>query len=650
MDKPLNILLVEDNPDDAELICIQLRKANFKINPLRVDTERDYLAALKTKSWDLIISDYRMPEYNGLRAFNFLKDSTLDIPFIFVSGTLGEQQAVEAMRSGARDYLLKGDMARLPEVVRREIKEAENHRAQRAAEVKAKADQRRIAMAVEASGLGFFELSVHNKAPVTANERFAEIIGYSLDEIQSQGNFLSWLQSLTHPDEMETVQSKYQQFLNGEKMKLVLDHSLFRKDKQRIHVTVLANAIQRDKDNKATEVLGCIIDISGRKKLEDQFRQAQKMEAVGRLAGGVAHDFNNLLTIILSYSDLALNDLQGDEKVKSEVEQIVKAAQKAAKLTEQLLAFTRHKPVSPRVVNLNDAISDLGKMIQRLLVEDITFSFKAAKELGNIQIDPVAFEQVLINLVVNARDAMPDGGRLLVETSNVTLSSETMSPDSRILKPGDYVMVTVTDTGVGMPPNMKDKIFEPFFTTKEIGKGTGLGLSTCLGIINQAKGHISVYSELNEGTTFKIMLPRVHLKTDKIRPVSAPVSYVGKETIMIAEDDPELRELIVHVLGKWGYVVHQASNGVEALELIKGLDEPIDLLLTDMIMPMMSGKELVDNLKVIHPDLKVLFLSGYPSNVMVEKGVELTDVNLLQKPFTPGDLAKRIRQTLDLKK
>lgn len=647
MEKGLKILLVEDRPEDAELIRIQLRKAGFDFEFNLVDTQPDFLAALKETRWDLIISDYKMPEFDGLTAFQLLRDSNLDIPFIFVSGTLGEHQAVEAMRAGARDYLLKGDLTRLPEVVRREINEAENRRAQRAAAEKAIADQQRIAMAVEATGLGFFEFATDNSIPVSVNQRFSEIIGYSLEEIQQEENVASWFLSHVPSDEFEAVQKQYNRFISGEIEEVVIEMPFIRKDETRIHITTLAKATKRNEDGRAIQVLGGIIDITESKNLETQFRQAQKMEAMGRLAGGVAHDFNNLLTIIISYGDIIANEFEGNEKLTKNLEQIIKAAQKAGKLTEQLLTFTRRRSVAPRVINPNEAIRDFGKMIERLIDEDITFVFNAGENVGNVQIDPVAFEQVVMNLVVNARDAMPNGGNLFVETTDVTLSSEVINRGGKPLDPGDYVMINISDTGKGIPAKIREKIFEPFFTTKEIGKGTGLGLSTCLGIINQAGGFISVYSELEEGTTFKILLPRVQKKVEGKQAASAPVSLSGSETIVIAEDDQQLRELIVHVLGKWGYDVHFASNGRDALDIFKSLDKPVDLLVTDMIMPVMSGKELVDTLLKTQPDLKVLFLSGYPTNVMAEKGVQMTDINLLQKPFAPGDLVKKIRLSLD---
>ncbi len=379
---------------------------------------------------------------------------------------------------------------------------------------------------------------------------------------------------------------------------------------------------------------------------EEQIRQLQKMEAVGRLAGGVAHDFNNLLTIIKGYSQLSLLELKEPNPLKSNLEEILKATERASNLTRQLLAFSRRQILEPRVLNLNLLIQDLNKMFHRILGEDVELIYHLAPDLGKVKIDPGQIEQVILNLAVNAREAMPSGGKLTIETSNVQLHETSLQSHHEII-PGPYIMLAVSDNGIGMSPEIREHIFEPFFTTKE--KGTGLGLSTVYGIVKQSGGYIYVYSELGQGTTFKIYLPRIEEKEDSLlikNEFSLPLQ--GNETVLVVEDEPALRELMVRILKDRGYQVFSASNGVETLKMFKeDLVKKVDLLVTDVVMPSMSGKQLADLLKKSFPELKTLFISGYTDNAIVHHGVLIEGVDFLQKPFSPETLTRKVREVLD---
>ncbi|MDI7261825.1 MAG: ATP-binding protein, partial [Thermodesulfobacteriota bacterium] len=376
--------------------------------------------------------------------------------------------------------------------------------------------------------------------------------------------------------------------------------------------------------------------------------QSQKMEAIGGLAGGIAHDFNNLLTVIKGYAELSCLGLDMDDPLRGNIEEIRKASERASNLTRQLLAFSRRQIFEFKVINLNTLLKDLDKMLHRILGEDIDLVYHLPEDIGKVKTDPGQAEQVILNLVVNAREAMPSGGKLTIETSNVKLS-EAYARTHMEVTPGHYVMLSVSDSGAGMTPEVRERIFEPFFTTKGKGKGTGLGLSTVYGIVKQSGGNINVYSEPGFGTTFKIYLPRVEEEEDNLQRKDLDISLsTGNETILLAEDEQSVRELAARILRDRGYQVYEAPDGKEALAIAQEHPErKIHLLLTDVVMPGMSGKELADRLKLSMPDIKVLFISGYTDNAIVHHGVLLEGVEFLQKPFTYEALARKVREVLD---
>jgi len=387
-------------------------------------------------------------------------------------------------------------------------------------------------------------------------------------------------------------------------------------------------------------------DVTERVKLEQQLRQAQKMEAVGRLAGGIAHDFNNLLSVIMSYSELAAEELTASDPVRRDIEQVQRAGRRAADLIHQLLAFSRQQVLEPRVIDLREIIVAMKPMLGRLLGEDVELTVVAEPSVGLVLADPGQVEQVLMNLAVNARDAMPEGGKLTIETVNARVEVDAVGkPDS--VSPGGFVMLTVSDSGTGMDLATLGRIFEPFFTTKEMGKGTGLGLSTVFGIVHQSGGFISVYSELGHGTTFKIYLPR----TDGLSlcPTSSLMPRIprrGTETILLVEDDEQLREVACEILRRSGYRVLEAPNGVEACVTAQEYAEEIHLLMTDVVMPRMSGRKLAEQLALVRPAMKVLFGSGYTDDVVIRHGVLQAGIAFLQKPFTPHSLLGKVREVL----
>jgi len=409
-----------------------------------------------------------------------------------------------------------------------------------------------------------------------------------------------------------------------------------------------------DEDDRPVRSAGTSQDITERKQaeeqvkaLQEQFRHSQKMEAIGRLAGGIAHDFNNLLTVIKGYCELLLMDMEGEDHFKESIEKVHGAAKRAAGLTRQILAFSRRQIMEMKVIDLNTVLKDLDKMLRRLIGEDVGMESFLKSDLGRVKADPGQVEQVIMNLAVNARDAMPEGGKLIIETDNIELDQDYAKRHIDV-ESGHYIMLSVSDTGCGMPPETAQKIFEPFFTIKERSKGTGLGLSTVYGIVKQSGGDIWVYSEPGKGTTFKIYLPRVDEPLSGFDEGARTDGLVrGNETILIVEDDKEVRKLALRMLTKQGYMVLEAANADEALAICKERKDPVHLILTDVVMPGLSGRQLIQALSLVRHDFKVIFMSGYTENAIVHHGVLDNDTEFIAKPFTLGNLSRKIREVLD---
>jgi two-component system cell cycle sensor histidine kinase/response regulator CckA len=514
MKSPLHILHLEDDPNDAALIQSALEADGIACATTRVQTRDDFAAALKRGGIDLILSDFSLPAFDGLAAVEIAHAGWPDLPLILVSGSLGEERAIDSLKSGATDYVLKQRLSRLVPAVRRAMLEVEER--------------------------------------------------------------------------------------------------------------------------------------AERRQLQAQFIQAQKMEVVGQLAGGVAHDFNNILAVIMGYSDLMMSDLDPDSPLRKYTEEIRHASERAAGLTRQLLVFSRKQMVQPAVLDLNELVKDLDKMLRRLIDENIELTIVPGKQTGRFKADSGYIGQVLMNLVLNARDAMPNGGRLTITTDSVRLDENyARSHAGAIL--GDCVMFSVSDTGTGMTEEVKAHLFEAFFTTKTAGKGTGLGLATCQTIVQQCGGYIEVESEPGKGTSFKIYFPRVEQPLDvAAKPLPTGPLPRGTETLLVVEDDPSVRQLSRGVLEAQGYRVLLASNGQDALQVAREHEgSPIRLVVTDVIMPLMGGKVMAEWLQATYPGLKILFTSGYTDDALAQHGVLEPGIAFLAKPYTPAILARKVRSMLD---
>jgi len=471
------------------------------------------------------------------------------------------------------------------------------------------------------------------------NKAGERITGYTREEALRMN-----LVQTVAPEYLEKAQQMIARKLAGEEV-TAYDLEVVAKDGRRIAVEVNTRLVYQN--NVAVGVQGIARNVTERRQLEEQLRQAQKMEAVGRLAGGIAHDFNNLLTAIIGYSDLTLRRLQSDDPLCRNIEEIKRAGDLASSLTRQLLAFSRKQVLQPKVLDLNVVISDMEKMLRRLIGEDIELRAVLATALGTVKADPGQIEQVIMNLAINARDAMPHGGNLIIETENIYLD-EGYTAHHIAVKPGAYVLLAVSDTGEGMDEETQARIFEPFFTTKELGKGTGLGLSTVYGIVKQSGGNIWVYSEVGKGTTFKVYLPRVDEAAQGYkRSPEVKESLRGTEVILLAEDDEKVRNLVRDVLAAYGYRVLEAEDGSMTLSVSAHHEGPIHLLLTDVVMPKMSGRELADRLAESRPEIKVLYMSGYTDESIVHHGVLDAGIPFIQKPFEPEALVRKVRELLD---
>jgi two-component system, cell cycle sensor histidine kinase and response regulator CckA len=471
------------------------------------------------------------------------------------------------------------------------------------------------------------------------NTAGARLLGKTVDEVVGQNDL-----ALFAPDAARAVVDHDRQVIAAGALQ-TFDECLTAAGVTRTYQAT--KGVYRDAQDHVIGLIGVSRDVTELKRLEEQLRQAQKMEAVGRLAGGIAHDFNNLLTVINGYGDLMLNRLDAGDPNRELLTEVMKSAERAIHLTRQLLAFSRKQVLQPRVVNLNALLNELRKLLAPLIGEDIDLRFVPGNELDLVKIDPGQFEQAIINLVVNARDAMPDGGRLIIETRNVELGEDDAA-HQRDVRAGGYVLVAVTDSGLGIDPATKARIFEPFFTTKGPGKGTGLGLAMVYGFVKQSGGHIEVYSEAGHGTAFKVYLPRAEQGTAATRSAAGTVEVPkGRETVLLVEDEAGVRNLSKFVLEANGYTVLEAGHGEEALIVAERHAGAIHLLVTDVVMPGMSGRQLANSLCQVRPATRVLFMSGYTDEAVLRHGVIDASPAFLQKPFSPIGLARKVREVLD---
>jgi PAS domain S-box-containing protein len=640
----MKLLVVDDAIEHARMVVEFLRATNeWPAAEIAIATSyEEAAAALVATSYDVAVLDYWLGTRDGLSLLREVRQQGVDTAAIVLTGRGDEDVAVEAMKAGAADYLNKTSLTieTLERAVRHAIALRAGERQRREAEVALRASEERFRALVENSSDAL--LLIDGEARVTyLAPSSTRHLGWKPEEMVGRSIF-----DFLHPDDRELVGNRMAESLRQPGQLVTAEIRFLHADGSwRIMEGAGVNHL---KDPSVGAIVVNARDITDRRRLEEQLRQAQKMEAVGQLAGGVAHDFNNLLTAILGYCNLMLDEIPREDPLRPDLEEIHSAGERAAALTRQLLAFSRRQMLQPQIVDINTLVQQLEKLLRRLISEDVELVTALAPALSPVRVDPASVEQVLVNLAVNARDAMPLGGRLTIETANVELD-DAYAVTHVTARPGHYVMLAVSDTGEGMDAMTSARVFEPFFTTKEQGKGTGLGLATVYGMVKQSGGYIWVYSEPGHGTTFKVYLPHAEQR------VSSHSSHAGRrrndeshgwETVLLVEDEDAVRVLAREVLRRHGYVVLEARHGVDALRIAERHHDDIHLMVTDVVMPHMSGRDLAQRLSTVRPNMKLLFMSGYTDHAVMHRDVTPGSA-FIQKPFTPENLARKVRTVLD---
>src|SRR5712691_4853863 len=634
--KPLRALIVEDSAPDAELLVRELERSAYTVTYERVETAQAMESALATSDWDVVLSDYDLPRFSGPAAFALLRATGLDLPFIIISGTIGEEVAVTALKAGAHDFLVKGHLARLIPAIERERRELEGRRERVRAEEALRRSEAQYRSLVEGAVFGIYQATVDGRF-LTVNPALVMMLEYdSAEDLISVGV----------PHVYADANMRAELLRRGlSAMELLGEEVMWRrKTGEEIRVR-LSGRPSQEPQTHATMFEVIVEDITEQHRLHEQLRQAQKMEAIGQLAGGVAHDFNNMLTAILGYTELLTDQIGPDKAIGRDLHEITAAAKRAAALTRQLLAFSRKQVLAMAAVDLTHVVRTVTPMLRRLLGERNAITTTLADSVGSVMADVAQLEHLLINLSLNARDAMPEGGVLTFTTGNTELDEAytVRHPGARI---GRYVMMRVADTGVGMAPEVQARIFEPFFTTKAHDRGTGLGLAAAYGTVKQFGGYSEVESQVGRGTTFTIYLPRAS-RPAQVPGASLPVSASGgNETILVVEDESGVRAFVKIALQRFGYRVVEADSAEAALILMKAFAGPIDLLLTDVVLPGIDGRELAAHVGRERPNTRVLFMSGYARGLGSGDGRLDAGAQLIEKPFTAQALLTRMRQLL----
>ncbi|MFZ5628895.1 MAG: response regulator [Spirochaetota bacterium] len=631
----LRVIIVEDSDDDAELLLYQLKEAGYAAEGPRVQTEADFRRVLEVAP-QIVFSDYAMPGFSGLRALEVLREIAPEVPFILISGTVGEEIAVQSMRLGATDYLLKDSTLRLASAVKRALEEAQLKQEQARAIQELRRSEERFREVVENIREVFWVSSADKTYVEYISPGYERTWGLPCETIYKEP--LSWL-NLVHPDDRERIReaalTKQSQGTYDEIYRIIRPDGSLRWVHDRAFPIV-------DSDWKVRRVVGIAEDISAQKKLEDQLRQSQKMEAIGQLAGGVAHDFNNILQAMLMQIDLALHRVAQDG-TRQLLLGLQQSAERASHLTRQLLTFGRKNDMQVRRLDINESIKSVMQMLERVVGEHIEISVQLHADPLVVIADTGMVDQVLMNLVVNARDAMEGGGKLGISTTveQYEALAGNVTPE---IAPGSYARITVSDSGTGIRPEHMPRLFEPFFTTKEVGKGTGLGLPVVFSIVQQHGGGIRVESAQDTGTRFDVLLPLAQpvVPEKATKPVQNPLPGTG--TVLVVEDEKDLRNLARMLLERNGYRVYTAANAQEALQLFENEARNIDVLFTDIVMPGgMNGRQLAGVLRSKVPGLRIVLATGYnPETAGKETPLAAGEV-LLQKPFKSHDLLEAIR-------
>ena len=635
MSTALRVLIVEDSESDAELIIRDLQRAGYVPIYERVQTAAEMKSALEREDWAIVIADYSLPQFDAFAALKILQENGRDdIPFIVAAGTMEEDAAEAMMKAGAHDYVMKDEARLIPAVqreleVRRKYKQAEqafhqseqNYRSlvENSTDIIMRFDKEKRHLFVNPSVKGVLSLDPEDFIGKSHRE-----LGFPSDE------YIHWERAIQRV------------FETGKPFDIVLQSK-----REKGYVTIdLRLYPEFSEDGKIGTVLGIARDVTKERFTEAQLSHAQKMEAIGTLAGGIAHDFNNLLQAILGYGEIILLNKNENDRDFEKLQHIIKAAKRGSELTSQLLTFSRKVGSKLQPLALNHIIENIQTMMDRTIPKMINIDYRLSPNLLNINADASQMEQVLIDLVVNARDAMPRGGTLTITTENVIVNEDNPPPYPEITQ-GEYVQLTVSDTGHGMDIDTLQYIFDPFFTTKELGKGTGLGLSTVYGNVKNNHGHIICYSELNRGTTFKIFLPAIELLEKPLEKAAMEKPQGGTETILLIDDEEFIRDLGKRILTTFGYSIFTAPDGESAIELYRKQKDAIDMIILDLIMPGMGGRECILKLLDINPQARIIIASGHTIDGPVKDVVNLGARDFIHKPYGLRQMLKVVRKVLD---
>jgi PAS domain S-box-containing protein len=656
---PLHVLILEDTQNDVDLILLELRKAGLHIEHTLAGNKEQFRRALQQEDFDAIVSDYRLPNWTGLKALREVRETDRDIPFVLVTRTLGEEAAVECMKQGATDYILKDHISRLPAALKRALNE-------RQLREEARQTQTALAESETRSRLQFIaDRELTEEALNVSEARNRDLVEhsiYGISRVAADGSFLDENAAMLSILGCTTAEELYALNLMRDVFRFPEQHATLmaacrehgqvhgaesewrRRDGGIVAVRLHVRLLSIPNHSGAVEIMA--EDVTELRAMEWQLRQAQKFEAIGQLAGGVAHDFNNVVGAILGWAELGLEQNRANSQVSERFARIREQAERAAALTRELLAFARRQVLRPQAVDINAIISGLVSFLDKVISRDIELKVITAA-VAAVKADPTQLEQVLMNLCLNARDAMPKGGRLLIETEMVQLD-DSYCRFYPYVTPGRYAVLSVSDTGMGMDPETRERIFEPFFTTKGQGKGTGMGLATAYGIVKQHGGFIHVHSEPGHGSLFRVYLPAhqgLVAEGSSAREVPPPqIEIGGSETILIAEDHESIREMARQALLKLGYRVLSACDGEEALKLCA--QETPALAILDVIMPKLGGPAVASKLKTLFAGLPVLFTSGYSQDSEDFSSV-IVHARFLQKPYSPTTLGRLVREILN---